>query len=132
MYHTAGYVAVDVPRKLIIVAYRGTNSTDPLSGKTNTDSLGHQTPVNYCPGGGCNVATGYLNAFNESRSHVIPAVEAALKANPKFQVITVGHSLGGALATVAALELRNMGIHVHTVSVFPTTIPMLPNTGCFI
>jgi thioesterase domain-containing protein len=63
------------------------------------------------------VAIGYLTEFNESRQFVIPAVEAARLANPTFQVVTTGHSLGGAVATIAALELRSLGIPVHAVGV---------------
>jgi hypothetical protein len=131
MYHTSGYVAVDVLRRLIVVAYRGTIPTDELSVQANIDSAGFQTSVNYCPNGGCSVATGYLKAFNESRAIVIAAVKAALVDHPTFQVVTTGHSLGGSVATIAALELRSMSIPVHAVSDFPTTTPILPDGGCF-
>lgn len=115
LFHTSGYVAVDAPRKLIVVAYRGTILRDLVSVAANFASRGFQRAAAYCPG--CRVAIGYLTEFNESRQFVIPAVEAALLANPKFQVVTTGHSLGGAVATIAALELRSLGIPVHAVGV---------------
>ena len=44
------------------------------------------------------------------------AVQAAVKANPSYQVIAVGHSLGGAVATIAAAYLRAAGIPTNIVS----------------
>jgi alpha-beta hydrolase superfamily lysophospholipase len=58
----------------------------------------------YCTG--CLVAGGYLAAFNEVRGVVLPALKLAIAENRGFQVVATGHSLGGALATIAALELR--------------------------
>ena len=37
------------------------------------------------------------------------ALHNAVAANPSYQVVVVGHSLGGAIAAIAAAELRNQG-----------------------
>ena len=54
------------------------------------------------------------------------AVESATATHPGFQLVVVGHSLGGAIATFAATQLRNAGhtlalvcfspVHYHAVS----------------
>jgi len=44
------------------------------------------------------------------------AVKAAVRAYPSYQVVTVGHSLGGAVATIAAAHLRLAGIPTNIFS----------------
>jgi len=44
------------------------------------------------------------------------AVKAAVKAYPSYQVVAVGYSLGGAVATIAAAHLRVAGIPTNIVS----------------
>jgi hypothetical protein len=120
-YHTGGFVAVDPQNQLIVVSIQG---TDDRVGNTigNTNSAGQQIPIPYCTG--CAGAKGYVEAFQEVRDKVVNAVQDALKTHPGFQVVTTGHSLGGAVSTFAALELRSLGIPVHAVSSSFTTISL--------
>jgi hypothetical protein len=112
IYHTGGFVAIDPQNHLIVVSIQG---TDDRVGNTigNANSAGQQTPLSYCTG--CAGAKGYVEAFKEIRDKVVDSVENALKEHPGFQVVTTGHSLGGAVSTFAALELRSLGIPVHAV-----------------
>ena len=66
-----------------------------------------------CPG--CQVHTGFWNAWKEARPKVLPALQKAVAANPKYQVVVTGHSLGAAIATLAAAELRNLKYNVALV-----------------
>lgn len=51
---------------------------------------------------------------------MIDAVTKARAENPTYQVIATGHSLGGALATIAAGVLRDSGVATDLVSHCPT------------
>lgn len=49
------------------------------------------------------------NSWLEARTGVLAALKATASAYPSNRVIVVGHSLGGAIADVAAAEIRNAG-----------------------
>jgi hypothetical protein len=121
IYRTGGFVAVDPLNQLVVVSIEGTD--DRIGNAVgNTNSAGQQVPISYCTG--CAGARGYVEAFQEIRDKVVHSVQGALKAHPGFQVVTTGHSLGGAVATFAALELRSLGIPVHAVGFpLPTSPP---------
>ena len=123
MGDSCGYVAVDDENEAIIVAFRGTYSI----ANTIVDlSTSHQKYVPY-PGpddddkdkdrsrvassrvprcDNCTVHQGFLNSWENTRQVVIPELRALKAAHPSYKVHLVGHSLGGAMACLAALEVR--------------------------
>ncbi|KAK4240038.1 Alpha/Beta hydrolase protein [Achaetomium macrosporum] len=98
----------------IVVAFRGTYSI------TNTIVDLSTVPQEYVPypappeggagGGGkcenCTVHMGFMASWKNARAVVIPALHAAREKYPGYRVHLVGHSLGGAVAALAALELK--------------------------
>lgn len=58
---------------------------------------------------GGSVHAGFLSAFQEAKDDLMAGVAAAVKANPSYPIIVTGHSLGGALGTIAAAYLRTQG-----------------------
>ncbi|KAK0613393.1 Alpha/Beta hydrolase protein [Immersiella caudata] len=98
-----GLIAVDHTNKLIVVSYRGTVSARNWI----TDLVFPQIPCDLTLG--CLVHTGFFAAWNELKAKTTTQLKAATTAFPKYQVIVTGHSLGGALATIAAGYLRNAG-----------------------
>lgn len=54
----------------------------------------------------CTVHTGFLTSWRSARKLVLPALRAAAARHPDYPILLVGHSLGGAVAALAALELR--------------------------
>lgn len=66
------------------------------------------TPTDLCAG--CTVHRGFWLSWLEARRGVLAAIEKARAANPSYSVAVVGHSLGGAIATLAAANLRNNGV----------------------
>lgn len=57
----------------------------------------------------CYVHTGFQNAWIEIGASVKAAIASAAKANPGYKIVSTGHSLGGAVATLAAAYLRADG-----------------------
>lgn len=55
---------------------------------------------------GCEVHAGFLSAWTEVEHAVLTAVSAALDEHPHYDIVATGHSLGAAIATIAAASLR--------------------------
>jgi putative lipase involved disintegration of autophagic bodies len=108
-------VALDNVNKLIVVSFRGTDPTRSFASiRTNFVAKRMQNPIpGYCRD--CAAAKGYIESFSEVNQTVINTVLGLRVTNGDYQVVVTGHSLGGAVATFAALELRRRGIPVHFV-----------------
>lgn len=130
MSDSCGYVAVDHGADgtgeggAVIVAFRGTYSL------TNTIVDLSTVPQEYVPypdpddgaGGGngtveqqqqqhhrctnCTVHMGFLASWMQARKLVLPVLADVRAAHPNYPIYLVGHSLGGAVALLAALELK--------------------------
>ncbi|KAF8142351.1 alpha/beta-hydrolase [Mycena galopus ATCC 62051] len=121
---TQGFIARDDTRKEIVVALRGrwaallgpihdinetesTRSTSVQDFITDAEIL--LTPfvspgVN--PPAGATAHTGFLTAWNAVASSVISTVKAQVAAHPGYQLVSTGHSLGGALSSLAGISLQ--------------------------
>lgn len=107
---TAGFVAVDHTHRAIVIAFCGTVSIrniifdwDPVLTKTNMCS-------------GCLAEKGFWSAWMAVRSEILDTIDKAITKYPDYQIISVGHSLGGSIATLAAANLRAQGHHVTLYS----------------
>lgn len=100
---TTGFVAIDTTNSLIVVSFRGSRSIQNWIANVDFGT----TATTICSG--CPGHTGFWNSWQEARSIVVPAVQAARAAHPSFQILVTGHSLGGAVADFAAADLRNSG-----------------------
>ncbi|KAJ5748067.1 uncharacterized protein N7511_009763 [Penicillium nucicola] len=122
---SCGYVAISHPPspKRIIVAFRGTYSI------TNTIIDLSAYPQAYVPYPGddskinetqsprpsglrcenCTVHAGFMTSWLDTRSLILPHVSAAMQKYPDYEMTLVGHSLGGAVAALAGLEMRLKG-----------------------
>lgn len=58
------------------------------------------------PKGLCSI--GFLNFWNESKGEAMKGVKAAVAEHPDYDFIVTGHSLGGAAAVYATIEMRKM------------------------
>jgi hypothetical protein len=95
---TAGYVIAG--KDLIAIVFRGTE--DRLDWRTNVRAAWVMLQ------GGVRVHTGFFQAYWPIRETLFSTVQELLRANPR-PVYLAGHSLGGALATMATAELANHG-----------------------
>lgn len=99
-----GFVATDPVRREIILSIRG--SSNVRNWITNFQFLSGSCDLVRR----CRVHSGFNNAWNEISVAAQNAVRQARSANPSYRVVTTGHSLGGAVATLAAAYLRAGGI----------------------
>ncbi|KAF9048791.1 alpha/beta-hydrolase [Panaeolus papilionaceus] len=106
-----GFIARDDHKKELIIALRGSASlTDVL-----LDSQVLLVPF-LAPG--VRVHSGFLVAWDSIALQVSTIVRTQLASHPDYEVVTVGHSLGGSLATLAAVALKSnfMELNVRTYS----------------
>ncbi|KAG9733016.1 extracellular lipase, partial [Aureobasidium melanogenum] len=126
MSDSCGYIALSHSQSnpRIIVAFRGTYSIantvvdlstipqeyipypgDPDSGASKAGQKKPETPR--C--NKCTVHTGFYKSWKVASSAILPDLEAAVAAFPNYALTLVGHSLGGAVAALAGLELDSRG-----------------------
>lgn len=101
----AGYVSTDAARKEIVISIRG--SSNIRNWITNLD-FGQDSCSTLVAG--CGAHSGFQNAWFEIATAAKAAIVSARTANPSYTVVSTGHSLGGAVATLAAAYLRKAGI----------------------
>ncbi|KAL8403972.1 hypothetical protein RB594_009016 [Gaeumannomyces avenae] len=101
--NTAGYIAVDDVKKIIVLVFRGSVTardwiTDLTIGFTSCEYASN-----------CKIHTGFNTGWRQVSAQVLPALAAAKRATG-YRVVVTGHSLGAAIATVAGAAIRAAGI----------------------
>ncbi|KAI4290696.1 MAG: hypothetical protein L6R35_000003 [Caloplaca aegaea] len=99
-----GYVAIDNTRALTVLAFRGSQSVRNFV----TDANFPATQTDICPS--CTAHAGFWDSWVEARPGVMAALKTAAASHPNNRVAVVGHSLGGAIADLAAAEIRKSGV----------------------
>ena len=102
----AGYVAVDTVRKEVVFSARGSTNIRNWIANVNFGF----TDLDLADG--AKAHSGFNQAWGEMSSGVTDAINQALADNPGFKVVATGHSLGGAVATLGAANLRAGGLAV--------------------
>jgi len=105
-----GFVAVDNANKLIVLSYRGSTSLSNWIGNVNIEF------DSFAACSGCKVHRGFLSAWIDSRDRVQSALSQLKNNHTDYSMIFTGHSLGGAIATLAAADLRQKGYNIALVS----------------
>jgi len=110
-----GFVAVDPNNHRIVVSFSG---TDPLSIRNWIDDISTlKTNFPFCSG--CEVHNGFYNTYLSVQSQVLTLVKEARTQHPDFSILVTGHSLGGAMAVHAALDLKlSLGLSTEDIYTF--------------
>ncbi|EJD04680.1 alpha/beta-hydrolase [Fomitiporia mediterranea MF3/22] len=102
--NTQGYITRDDDLKEIIVAYRGSIQLQDFITDLEFALVDYSSP-GVTGTDGVQAHQGFLNAFNSVANTVISTVSDQLKAHPDYSLISTGHSLGGALASLGGVSL---------------------------
>jgi len=101
-----GFVATDATNKLIVLSFRGSRSVRNWI----TNLVFPVLPTSICPT--CASSAGFWSSWLESERSVMAAITQARAEHPDYKIVATGHSLGGALASLAAGVLRSQGVTV--------------------
>ncbi|KAJ7183611.1 alpha/beta-hydrolase [Mycena filopes] len=115
-----GFIARDDNRKEIVVALRGSASITDALLDANVLLVPFLTPGVKLPPK-ARVHAGFLAAWDSVAVQITAALAAQRQLHPGHRLVTVGHSMGGALATLAAVSLLQL---------FPAS-PMLDQTRTY-
>ncbi|KAI8959102.1 alpha/beta-hydrolase [Daldinia sp. FL1419] len=98
-----GFVSTDDTNQLIVASVRGSHSVRNWIADLSFIPL----PCDLADD--CLIHSGFLASWKEIEDDLLDGVSEAKKANPSYKIIFTGHSLGGAVATVAAGYARDQG-----------------------
>ncbi|KAL2062448.1 hypothetical protein VTL71DRAFT_6714 [Oculimacula yallundae] len=108
-----GFVGLNPAKSLILVSFAGSGATI-RNWLANFSFAQIAYTIPGCKS--CTVHSGFAKGWAERRTVIIDAVKVALVAHPDFKVVISGHSIGGAVGTLAAAELRSLGINADVYS----------------
>ncbi|KAG0741174.1 hypothetical protein G6F57_003307 [Rhizopus arrhizus] len=113
---THGFILRSDEQKTLYVVFRGTSSFKSAI----TDLVFVLT--DYTPVEGAKVHAGFYSSYNQIVDDYFPILQDQLTAYPSYQVIVTGHSLGGAQALLAGMDLyqresrlSNKNLSIYTV-----------------
>ncbi|KAF8333871.1 alpha/beta-hydrolase [Amanita rubescens] len=103
-----GYIARDDDKKELVVALRGSVSVVDFLTDVEMVMVPFMVPMILPapPDSKIQVHSGFLMDWISIAAEVVEIVKEQLHHHRQYKLVTVGHSLGGALATLAALTLK--------------------------
>lgn len=102
--NTQGYIARDDNRKEIIVAYRGSIQLQDFVTDLEFALVDYTSP-GVSNTSGVQVHQGFITAFNSVAETVLSVVSNQVSTYPSYSLVSTGHSLGGALASLGGVSL---------------------------
>lgn len=114
-----GFLSVSTINQEIVIAFRGSSSIRNFIADVNFEYVDF-----ICSG--CKAHAGFATAWYEPRTAILAALKTATAQYPTYKIVITGHSLGGAVATLAAADLRNQG---YAVDLFTYGSPRTGNAA---
>ncbi|XDT39117.1 Lipase (class 3) [Nakaseomyces glabratus] len=122
-----GYLAVDHEKKVIILAFRASTTAQdwqsdfetypkeyhPVSSNEYWDLVRHGV-IKECTN--CKVHKGFSRFLETLGKHFLAKVQKIITNYPDYHIVSVGHSLGAALAALAGIELKLRGYRVSVIT----------------
>lgn len=96
-------MALDKTTKAVILSFRGSYSVRNWLSDVTFPLIG----LDLCDG--CFAELGFWSSWEVVRDPVVAVINETLSMYPDFELVVVGHSLGAAVATLAATDLRSKG-----------------------
>ena len=118
---TYGFVGYNAPENQIIVSFRG--SVNVANWISNIDFV----KTNYKNVPGAQVHEGFYAAYAAVSTQVVAAVNSILAAQPTASFLFTGHSLGGALATFAGVDVKEQISTSNPVTMYTFGSPRTGN-----
>ncbi|GEQ69161.1 hypothetical protein JCM33374_g2832 [Metschnikowia sp. JCM 33374] len=121
----SGIIAIDDPGKTIYLAFMGTSSIQDWLNNLSIIPVSYQplvvtsdefNAVDTRDCVKCRVHKGINSFLKLNGAVVLNAVLKAKKELPDYRLVVTGHSLGAAIATFAAIELKLLGLDVLVVT----------------
>ena len=97
-----GFIAIDDMNERVIVVFRGSRSLPNWYQNFKV----WKVSTGWCPE--CNVHKGFWDSWVQAREEVIKVLKQAVRSRPGYRLAIAGHSLGGAVSTLAAGEIRQI------------------------
>lgn len=122
---TNGFVVSSASQKTIFLVFRGTTSYQ----QSVVDMTANFVPFSKVSG--AMVHAGFYNSVKEVINNYYPKIQAEIKANPNYKVVVTGHSLGGAQALIAGVDLYDRDpslFNSKNVEIYTIGQPRVGNT----
>lgn len=98
----------------------------PSSGQESADATISKSKEEKTKCNNCTVHSGFWTSWQNTRPFILPDIKASLEKHPEYELHLVGHSLGGAVAGLAGLEMEGYGLK-PTITTFGE--PRIGNDG---
>ncbi|KAH7360928.1 ferulic acid esterase A faeA [Rhexocercosporidium sp. MPI-PUGE-AT-0058] len=106
----------DDSAKELILAFKGTSSPKDLDVDLDALLVPLTAPGTSCSS--CLVHEGFQAGYNSLASVISSSVKSQLASHSGYKLIATGHSLGGALAAIAASSLIGQGVPISAMYTF--------------
>lgn len=120
----AGYLSIDHTDKEIVVGFRGSHTLKDWI--VDLMVLRKAVDDSYPGCDNCRVHHGFYSAYKATLARFDNDLKKLVAENPGYRVSVVGHSLGGAVALLAATDFKNRGYDTYLTTFGQ---PVVGNTG---